>query len=522
MKSARTPSGTGLPRVIAATFVVAGLPLLAAWTLRTSGVIGSWPLSMIVATLWSLCVFHLGGLWWERCRGSRDVLFEELMLWGWVRRVLTERRLASAVAPLGLAPEQLGPGHVALAADERVVVLHRLATDLESFDPYTHGHSRRVARYAGLIAKRMGLPRHEVARIRAAAALHDVGKLYTPREILYKPGPLTDAEFATVKRHASDGARMIRTLVGDEELASIVLHHHERLDGTGYPGRICGQLIPLGSRIIAVADTFDAITSERPYRAAKPHKVALDVLIAEAGTQLDPDAVRAFRRAYFGRRPLSVLVALSNGANGLLLPGSLGRLGSGLRSSGAAVGAAALGGGALLLPAATNHAAPRPAVRAVMAVQRSTVLDSHTLTRNGAPACCRPALRGQHAAPGPTAKGPSTSAGQSTHPYSTTARQPPASPAHQLITPPTPSSGAPPRTPSATGSTASVPVTLGAGSSSVGVTVRAGGSSAGVTVANGGGGGPTVGATVAPGAGPASPAGIGASAVPHLGVTIGK
>src|ERR1700736_1139179 len=156
-----------------------------------------------------------------------------------------------------------------------------------------------------MIARRMGLPRTQVARIRTAAAIHDVGKIETPRAILHKAGALTDGEYEVIKRHPDDGARMTAVL-RDAELTSMVRHHHERLDGTGYPDGLSGESIPLGARIIAVADTFDAITSVRPYRPASPHKLAIDILRDEAGTRLDPNVVRAFCSHYAGRGPLAL------------------------------------------------------------------------------------------------------------------------------------------------------------------------------------------------------------------------
>ena len=184
-------------------------------------------------------------------------------------------------------------------------LLERLVSDIETRDPYLHGHSRRVARHSWMIARRMGLPRTEVARVRTAAAIHDVGKIKTPKAILHKPDRLTDEEYEIVKLHPGEGGQMASAL-GDEQLASIVRHHHERIDGSGYPDGLSGADIPLGARIIAVADTFDAITSTRAYRAARPHKAAIDILRGEAGTRLDPVVVKAFCVYYAGRRPLAV------------------------------------------------------------------------------------------------------------------------------------------------------------------------------------------------------------------------
>ena len=159
-----------------------------------------------------------------------------------------------------------------------------MASDLETRDPYTHGHSRRVARYAGLTAEQMGISGDRLRRIRTAAVIHDIGKIDTPIDVLCKPAALTADEFELIKRHPIDGERLVRILE-DEEISSIVRSHHERLDGSGYPDAIFGEQIPLGARIVAVVDTFDAITSTRPYRSARTHKQALDIIQADAGDQ---------------------------------------------------------------------------------------------------------------------------------------------------------------------------------------------------------------------------------------------
>jgi putative nucleotidyltransferase with HDIG domain len=159
------------------------------------------------------------------------------------------------------------------------------------------GHMRRVARYAAGTARHLGLPREEVERVRRAAAVHDIGKLETPAAIINKPAALSDEEIAAIRRHAVAGERIIARL-GDPELAAIVRHHHERVDGGGYPDGLAGDEIPLGARIVATADTFDAITSERAYRSARSHREALELIDAEAGTQLDPEVVAAFHGYY--------------------------------------------------------------------------------------------------------------------------------------------------------------------------------------------------------------------------------
>ncbi|HEY2716462.1 MAG TPA: HD domain-containing phosphohydrolase [Solirubrobacterales bacterium] len=172
--------------------------------------------------------------------------------------------------------------------------LERRARLLEASVPGMRGHSSRVAVYAALTAQRIGLDRVAVTQVRRGAALHDIGKAEVPVEMLGSPRPLVDEELATVQEHVIAGARIVSSL-GDEELTAIVRHHHERFDGDGYPDGLIGEEIPIGARIVAVADTFDAATSERPYRPALTHPQALDMLDAIAGSQLDPEVVAVFR-----------------------------------------------------------------------------------------------------------------------------------------------------------------------------------------------------------------------------------
>jgi len=301
-----------LPQVAVATTLVAALPVAIVWELRAEGVVSSPWACLGLAMVLSIAASSAGCAYWVRRPGSGDILFSELLVWGWLWRLHAERTLTKTTALLGLASPEGATPPGALQIEDKTRLLRQLAAALEAQDPFTNGHSRRVARHAAMIAHRMGLPREQVAKIRAAAAIHDVGKLHVPTEILNKPGRLTDEEFAVVKLHPTDGAEMVSVL-GDAELTEIVRHHHERLDGNGYPDGLAGDQIPLGARIIAVADTFDAITSVRPYRPAAAHKKALDVIAKEAGSQLDPAAVRAFLSYYSGKRPIvvwSILMAV--------------------------------------------------------------------------------------------------------------------------------------------------------------------------------------------------------------------
>ena len=167
-----------------------------------------------------------------------------------------------------------------------------LARAVDARDAYTGSHSQRVAELAARTARRLGLPDEEVELTRLAASLHDLGKLAIPEEILRKPGPLTEPERMVLERHPQIGFRMLESL-GVDPVADWVLHHHERWDGSGYPDGLPGDQIPLGARIIFVADAYDAMTSERVYRRRVPRLQAIAELERCAGTQFDPGIVSA-------------------------------------------------------------------------------------------------------------------------------------------------------------------------------------------------------------------------------------
>ena len=169
-----------------------------------------------------------------------------------------------------------------------------LAHAVDGRDAYAgRHHSYMVGELAGRIAKRMGLPRDEVELARLAGRLHDIGKLAIPEDILRKPGPLNDAERLVLERHPHIGYRMLESL-GIEPVATWVLHHHERWDGRGYPEGLEEEEIPLGSRILFVADAYDAMTSDRVYRGKLSHEDAVAELERCAGAQFDPTVVQVF------------------------------------------------------------------------------------------------------------------------------------------------------------------------------------------------------------------------------------
>ena len=173
--------------------------------------------------------------------------------------------------------------------------LSALVSAIDAKDPYTRGHSQRVALVSRQIAQEAGLSEEEIKNIYISGLVHDVGKIGMPESILRKQARLTDDEFAIVKQHPEIGWRILRDIPQFAPVLDGVRHHHERIDGRGYPHGLKGDEIPLAARIIAIADTFDAMSSTRTYRSAKPRAMVLAEMQACAGTQLDPRLVACFR-----------------------------------------------------------------------------------------------------------------------------------------------------------------------------------------------------------------------------------
>jgi len=165
---------------------------------------------------------------------------------------------------------------------------------LEAKDFYTQGHSQRVKLYSLAIGEELGMTRQELEDLRRASVLHDLGKIGVREAILNKPGKLTEEEFAEIVRHPGTAVGILEPIPFFRPLLPAILHHHERFDGKGYPSRLAGTRIPLGSRIMAIADTFDAMTSTRAYRKELPKADALVEIRRCSGTQFDPDIVPAF------------------------------------------------------------------------------------------------------------------------------------------------------------------------------------------------------------------------------------
>lgn len=169
-----------------------------------------------------------------------------------------------------------------------------LATAIEAKDSYTRGHSQNVSMHAIALAHALGCTDHELEEVRIGGLLHDIGKIGIPDTILNKPGPLDAQEWEIMKTHSAIGSRILMPVLHLQSIALIVLHHHERYDGSGYPAGLAGESIPLASRIITICDAYDVMTVGRPYRSPLTHQEAIKQLERSSGTQFDPRLVAAF------------------------------------------------------------------------------------------------------------------------------------------------------------------------------------------------------------------------------------
>ncbi len=180
--------------------------------------------------------------------------------------------------------------------EERMELLITLSSMVELKDPYTEGHCARTRGAVSGMGELLGLSRKEADEAIAAATLHDIGKVGVPDAILTKPAKLNEEEYALIKRHPEMGVEAVKAVERLRNVLPLIRHHHEAWDGSGYPDGLKGEAIPLGARIIAVLDAYDAMTSDRAYRSAMPPEAALAVLSENAGKQFDPRVVAAFLR----------------------------------------------------------------------------------------------------------------------------------------------------------------------------------------------------------------------------------
>ena len=162
------------------------------------------------------------------------------------------------------------------------VVLFSLALSIEARDPYTRGHCERLAEMSVMLGKKLALPEDHITALRRAGIVHDIGKVVVPDAILLKPGPLTPGEIAVMRKHPVVGERICAPLKSLHFVLPIIRHHHEKRDGSGYPDGLSGEEIPLAARILQLADVYDALTTDRPYRTAVPSEVALAMMDEES------------------------------------------------------------------------------------------------------------------------------------------------------------------------------------------------------------------------------------------------
>jgi len=202
-------------------------------------------------------------------------------------------------------------------SDDNYSLIH--IEGLRAHDEYTYHHSLSVAVLSIAIGQCMSFSDEELKLLGRAAMLHDLGKINTPNELINKPGKLTDDEFKKIKNHPSDGYRyLMMEKIGDENLRKIIVSHHEKMDGTGYPNRLLGDEIPFMSRIIAVADVYDAVTSYRSYRKPMSPTDAIELIMSQVGRHFDYTVVRTFvdKIDFY---PINTCIELNNGRTGVVI-----------------------------------------------------------------------------------------------------------------------------------------------------------------------------------------------------------
>jgi HD-GYP domain-containing protein (c-di-GMP phosphodiesterase class II) len=250
--------------------------------------------SMLTSGILALLGHRFFRIWVQVLRGAGVFYLAMAPLGALLANAYLQSPWAMLYFPLLIWVIYRGFGLYVRLRTETASALVTLADSLERRDPYTRQHSVRVADYVSGVVALLGLPPEEQELIVSAAHVHDLGKISIDNRILLKEGPLTEEERLHVNTHAAAGAELAGQFSMYEAGARIIRHHHERWDGSGYPDGLAGEAIPLGSRVIAVADVYDAMTSDRPYRKALSHDVAVSELVQGAGSQFDAAIVEAF------------------------------------------------------------------------------------------------------------------------------------------------------------------------------------------------------------------------------------
>ncbi|HZS30916.1 MAG TPA: HD-GYP domain-containing protein [Gaiellaceae bacterium] len=261
-------------------------------TLRDTGLFALEDVSLEVVL--ALLAVPLVALW------SQSVLLSALCLAPLVLINVTQRaqsRLETASETISRQNESLEEAH-AMVIQRSMAALEALSATVDARDAYTAGHSKRVRSHTLAIAAELGIDGAELEALGHAALFHDIGKIGVPDAVLLKEGPLTPLEWLAMKSHPDAGARIIERLGYLDEIVPVIRYHHERLDGDGYPGGLSGEDIPLGARIVHVADTLDALTTSRVYRDAMSFDDALAEIKRGAGTDFCPHCVAALERAF--------------------------------------------------------------------------------------------------------------------------------------------------------------------------------------------------------------------------------
>ena len=190
--------------------------------------------------------------------------------------------------------------------------LTALARAVDAKSPWTAGHSERVTKLALQIAQELGFPEEEIDNLHRGGLLHDIGKIGVPAKILDKKGILTTKEYRIICEHPRMGTRILEPINAYKDVLGLVLHHHERFDGTGYPDGLAGEDISLATRILSVADVFDALISDRPYRAGMKMEEVLEFVEQEKGKQFDPGVVQAFLKVIEKERKTEKTLEVTN------------------------------------------------------------------------------------------------------------------------------------------------------------------------------------------------------------------